>query len=108
MSSDIEIPLFPLNAVLFPGGSLPLRIFEARYIDLVRNCMRSGSGFGIVLILEGPEARTWRPAVTCAMSYSRKGTRFIIRSSPEGTKYLNFRGTFADGLMALIGTKPSS
>jgi hypothetical protein len=34
MSGGIEIPLFPLNAVLFPGGSLPLRIFEARYIDL--------------------------------------------------------------------------
>jgi len=56
MSGGIEIPLFPLNAVLFPGGSLPLRIFEARYIDLVRNCMRSGDGFGIVLIVEGPEA----------------------------------------------------
>jgi hypothetical protein len=51
-----EIALFPLNTVLFPGGSLPLRIFEARYIDLVRHCMRSGSGFGIVLILEGVEA----------------------------------------------------
>ncbi len=51
-----EIALFPLNTVLFPGGSLPLRIFEARYIDLVRHCMRTGSGFGIVLILEGVEA----------------------------------------------------
>jgi Lon protease-like protein len=51
-----EIALFPLNTVLFPGGSLPLRIFEPRYIDLVRHCMRTGSGFGIVLILEGVEA----------------------------------------------------
>src|SRR5262245_65475526 len=56
MSGDVEIALFPLNTVLFPGGSLPLRIFEARYIDLVRDCMRTGSGFGIVLILEGAEA----------------------------------------------------
>jgi hypothetical protein len=51
-----EIPLFPLNAVLFPGGRLPLRIFEARYIDLVRRCMREDTGFGVVMILEGPEA----------------------------------------------------
>jgi uncharacterized protein len=56
MNGDVEIALFPLNTVLFPGGSLPLRIFEARYIDLVRHCMRTGSGFGIVLILEGVEA----------------------------------------------------
>jgi len=70
MSGGIEIPLFPLNAVLFPGGSLPLRIFEARYIDLVRNCMRSGDGFGIVLIVEGPEAGG--PAQTCDVgTYAR-------------------------------------
>jgi uncharacterized protein len=56
MSGGVEIALFPLNTVLFPGGSLPLRIFEARYIDLVRACMRTGSGFGIVLIVEGVEA----------------------------------------------------
>ena len=39
-----EIPLFPLGTVLFPGGPLPLRIFEARYIDLVRRCLRDGLG----------------------------------------------------------------
>ena len=54
--SPTEIPLFPLGTVLFPGGPLPLRIFEARYIDLVRRCLRDGSGFGIVLIREGVEA----------------------------------------------------
>jgi uncharacterized protein len=51
-----EIALFPLNTVLFPGGPLPLRIFEARYIDLVRRCLREDSGFGVVLIREGDEA----------------------------------------------------
>jgi Lon protease-like protein len=51
-----EIPLFPLGTVLFPGGPLPLRIFEARYIDLVRHCLRDGTGFGVVLIREGVEA----------------------------------------------------
>jgi Lon protease-like protein len=58
MSARLEIPLFPLGTVLFPGGPLPLRIFETRYIDLVRRCMRDGTGFGVVLIREGAEAGT--------------------------------------------------
>ena len=49
------IPLFPLNIVLFPGGPLPLRIFETRYLDMVRNCMRSSTSFGVVLIRSGGE-----------------------------------------------------
>ena len=49
------IPLFPLNIVLFPGGPLPLRIFETRYLDMVRNCMRSSSRFGVALIRAGGE-----------------------------------------------------
>ena len=56
MTDGAEIPLFPLGTVLFPGGPLPLRIFETRYIDLVRRCLRDGSGFGVVLIREGVEA----------------------------------------------------
>jgi Lon protease-like protein len=51
-----EIALFPLKLVLFPGGPLPLRIFETRYIDLIRRCLRDDLGFGVVMILEGPEA----------------------------------------------------
>jgi Lon protease-like protein len=50
------LPLFPLNTVLFPGGPLPLRIFEARYVDMVRRCLRETSPFGVVLILAGAEA----------------------------------------------------
>ncbi len=48
-------PLFPLNTVLFPGGPLPLRIFEPRYVDMVRHCMRERSAFGVVLIRAGGE-----------------------------------------------------
>ncbi len=43
------IALFPLNIVLFPNGPLPLRIFETRYVDMVRRCMRESSDFGVVL-----------------------------------------------------------
>jgi Lon protease-like protein len=50
------IALFPLHAVLFPGGPLPLRIFETRYTDMVRRCMRTQQPFGVVMIQEGEEA----------------------------------------------------
>lgn len=50
-----EIPLFPLNTVLFPGGALPLRIFETRYLDMVSRCLKSELGFGVCLIQEGAE-----------------------------------------------------
>lgn len=50
-----QLPLFPLGTVLFPGGRLPLRIFEPRYLDLVRDCGRHGTGFGVCLILDGQE-----------------------------------------------------
>jgi hypothetical protein len=49
------MPLFPLNTVLFPDGILPLKVFETRYIDMVRACMKSGSPFGVVLIKSGQE-----------------------------------------------------
>jgi Lon protease-like protein len=51
----MDIPLFPLRTVLFPGGPLPLRIFEPRYIDMVSHCMKSDLPFGVLLIREGEE-----------------------------------------------------
>jgi Lon protease-like protein len=56
----MKLPLFPLNAVLFPGGTLPLRVFEARYMDMVRDCLRETSQFGVCLITRGRE--TGKPA----------------------------------------------
>ena len=50
-----EIPIFPLNTVLFPGGKLPLRIFETRYLDMVSQCLKTEQGFGVCLIQEGAE-----------------------------------------------------
>jgi uncharacterized protein len=49
------IPLFPLHTVLFPGGILPLKVFEPRYVDMVRDCMKKEAPFGIVLIKSGQE-----------------------------------------------------
>lgn len=51
----LDIPLFPLHTVLFPGGFLPLRIFEPRYIDMVTACLREQTPFGVVLIRTGHE-----------------------------------------------------
>jgi Lon protease-like protein len=51
-----ELPLFPLHTVLLPGGPLQLQIFEPRYVDMVGRCMRTGTAFGVVRIIEGSEA----------------------------------------------------
>ena len=51
-----RVALFPLNVVLFPGGLLPLRIFEPRYQRMVAECLREQQPFAVAAILEGPEA----------------------------------------------------
>ncbi|TXL65463.1 LON peptidase substrate-binding domain-containing protein [Zeimonas arvi] len=54
-STPAELAIFPLNTVLFPGGVLPLRIFEARYMDMARDCMAAQVPFGVCLITAGGE-----------------------------------------------------
>lgn len=56
----LEIPLFPLNAVLFPGGRLPLKVFEQRYLDMCAACLKDNAPFGVCLIEHGNE--TGEPA----------------------------------------------
>ena len=82
------IPLFPLGTVLFPGGDLKLRLFEPRYIDMVSECLRAGSGFGVCLISAGAEAG--RPA-----QFFRFGTSGAItdfEKMPDGLLGINVRG----------------
>ena len=50
-----QIALFPLQTVLFPGGRLPLRIFEQRYLEMAKTCLREGAAFGVCLIRDGRE-----------------------------------------------------
>lgn len=52
----MTLPLFPLKTVLFPGCVLDLQIFEARYLDMISRCMKQGTGFGVVCILESNES----------------------------------------------------
>lgn len=79
-----DVPLFPLGTVLFPGGRLSLRIFEPRYLALVRECSRAGAPFGVLLIANGAEAGV--PAET-------HGTGCLAR-------IVDF-STLADGLLGI-------
>jgi len=73
-----KLPIFPLKAVLYPGGLLPLRVFEPRYMDMVKDCLRNETGFGICSITSGTEAGA--PA-----AYSGVGTvaRIISWDMPQ-------------------------
>ncbi|WP_144634108.1 LON peptidase substrate-binding domain-containing protein [Bordetella genomosp. 13] len=61
-----EIPLFPLSNALFPAGVLHLRIFEVRYLDMIRRCLADGTEFGVVVLLAGNEVRTPEGSETLA------------------------------------------
>ncbi|MEX2126607.1 MAG: LON peptidase substrate-binding domain-containing protein [Woeseia sp.] len=52
----MKVPLFPLRTVLYPGGPLPLRIFEPRYLDMVSECLKNDCPFGVLLIKSGSES----------------------------------------------------
>lgn len=73
MSNVTEsIPLFPLSAVLFPHGRMPLQIFEQRYLDMIRSCARLGTGFGVVWTSGGGEvAGRGEPALGAYGTYAR-------------------------------------
>ncbi len=53
-----DIPLFPMPLVVFPGGRLPVQVFETRYLDMVKDCLREQTGFGVVMITDGSQVLT--------------------------------------------------
>ncbi len=81
----MRLPLFPLSSVLLPGGRMPLRLFEPRYLDMVSRCLRVGEGFGVCLIESGGEVG--EPAQPHAI-----GTLAYIADWDQG----------ADGLLQII------
>lgn len=96
-----SLPLFPLGTVLFPGGVLPLRIFEVRYLDMVGKCRKAEAPFGVVSLTSGSEVR--KPGAD-AESFAAIGTLAMIREfeSPQrgllqiecvGTQRFRVRGT---------------
>lgn len=66
MLTGDKVPVFPLKTVLFPGSSLPLQIFEPRYLDMVRYCVQNDTGFIITLLQSGPEVSS-KQAATIAI-----------------------------------------
>ena len=88
MTSPQSLPLFPLHSVLLPGAALSLRVFEARYLDLVRECGRKGSSFGVCLILEGEEVGT--PATPAAWGVEALVEDFDVGA--DGVLVLRLRG----------------
>ena len=73
-----RMPIFPLRTVLFPGGVLPLRIFEPRYVDMVRWCMREQANFGVVLLREGGEVIDGADALAADQELFAVGTEAEI------------------------------
>ena len=52
---DMQLPLFPLRTVLYPGSRLPLKVFEQRYVEMTKSCMMNSRPFGVCLIVQGEE-----------------------------------------------------
>lgn len=73
------LPIFPLQTVLFPGGVLPLRIFEARYMDMTTRCLKEDTVFGVNLIAEGSEVG--KPARPHAVGVSARITAWDMPQS---------------------------
>ena len=97
------LALFPLNMVLFPDGRLPLRIFETRYVDMVRKCMRTATNFGVVLIRSGNEvgpAQTFEVGTTASIVDFNQLADGLLGISCVGTQrfLIESSGVQADGL----------
>jgi len=73
--SSAQLPLFPLGTVLFPGALLPLQLFELRYLQMIGECERQGTGFGVVTLTQGREVH--RPGAA-AEQFEALGTRVEI------------------------------
>ncbi|MEA9556543.1 LON peptidase substrate-binding domain-containing protein [Xanthomonas nasturtii] len=83
------LPLFPLHSVLLPGAAMGLRVFERRYLDLVRECGRNGTSFGVCLILDGNEVGV--PATPAAFGTEVRIEDFDVGA--DGVLVLRLRGT---------------
>lgn len=106
-SASTSLPLFPLRTVLLPGASLGLRIFETRYLDLVRDCGRNGTGFGVCLTLDGSEAGA--PAVPASVGTEARIEDFgntedgLLTLRVRGMRRFHVRHTQVRGNGLLVG-----
>ncbi|MEO8155169.1 MAG: LON peptidase substrate-binding domain-containing protein [Rhizobacter sp.] len=88
----LAVPLFPLQAVLFPGGLLSLKVFEARYLDLISACMRESKPFGVVALRQGAEVRKPGEPVTME-DIGTMAELMDVDSAQHGILQVRCRGT---------------
>ena len=87
---SLRVPLFPLNTVMFPGGVLPLRIFEPRYLDMVSDCLQHDTEIGVILIEDGNEigqaAHTYQIGTLSTISYWNRRNDGLLGITLRGTR----------------------
>ena len=88
-----SLPLFPLGTVLFPGGLLPLRIFEVRYLDMIRRCHKTGAPFGVVSLTQGHEVRQAGAAQEAFAAVGTLATLAQVESPQPGLLMIRAEGT---------------
>lgn len=93
MNATGELPLFPLRTVLFPGGLLNLRVFEARYLDLMGTCLRSSQPFGVVALRNGSEVRSGHDDEVKLEDTGTLAELIDIDSASAGILQVRCRGT---------------
>lgn len=89
----LSIPLFPLGTVLFPGGLLPLRIFEVRYLDMIGRCHKAGLPFGVVGLTQGAEVRVPGAEAEQFASIGTLATISQLASPQPGLMHIECVGT---------------
>lgn len=88
-----DLPLFPLGAVLFPGGLLPMRIFEVRYLDMIGKCHKAGVPFGVVSLTRGSEVRKAGAAAETFCDIGTLATIQALESPQAGLLQIECAGT---------------
>jgi hypothetical protein len=95
--AKIAIPIFPLHTVLFPYGTLPLRIFEPRYLEMVSDCMKTEQGFGICLIRSGSEigkaAETYETGTLSEITYFNQQSDGLLGITASGKQRFHIIAT---------------
>ncbi len=100
-SGSRKIPLFPLGTVLFPDGVIALKIFEARYLDMIKQCLREKTEFGIVSIIKTPDANE----EDLSLSFSKIGTLALIEDFDPIQPALYMTKSFGTQRFNLLSSK---
>jgi hypothetical protein len=96
-----KIPLFPLGTVLFPDGVIALKIFEARYLDMIKQCLREKTEFGVVSIIKNSDATEQ----DISLSFSKIGTLAQIEDFDPVQPALYMTKSFGTQRFKLLSSK---